>query len=68
MTDAISTRHGTLACTTSGRGPQLFLLPANGHDARDFDAIRSRLDARFETTALDWPAMGASKPLASPER
>lgn len=49
-----------LAITTRGFGPRCYLLPANGHDARDFDAIRPVLAERFETIALDWPAMGAS--------
>jgi pimeloyl-ACP methyl ester carboxylesterase len=63
----VPTRHGPLACSRIGSGPPLVLLPANGHDARDFDAIRAGLVARFETLAFDWPAMGASPPLARPE-
>lgn len=68
MTQAIATRHGTLHYSVQGRGPQLFLLPANGHDARDFDAVRPALAEHFETLAFDWPAMGSSPPLAPPLR
>jgi pimeloyl-ACP methyl ester carboxylesterase len=50
-----------------GEGPPLVLLPANGHDARDFDAVRGALAARFETFAFDWPGMGASPPLDHPD-
>jgi len=50
----------TLALSTQGSGPPCYLLPANGHDARDFAAVRPALAAHFETLALDWPAMGAS--------
>jgi pimeloyl-ACP methyl ester carboxylesterase len=49
-----------LALSTQGSGSPCYLLPANGHDARDFSAVRTALAARFETLALDWPAMGAS--------
>lgn len=64
----IATRHGRLAYSTRGSGPPLVLLPANGHDAHDFDAVRGALSRTFQTFAFDWPAMGASAPLANPER
>src|SRR5262245_38970199 len=63
----VRTRHGSLAFTRFGEGPPLVLLPANGHDARDFDAVRFAFSRHFETFAFDWPAMGASEPLASPD-
>lgn len=57
----------TLALSSQGSGPPCYLLPANGHDARDFSAVRPALAARFETLALDWPAMGASPPPPNPD-
>jgi pimeloyl-ACP methyl ester carboxylesterase len=62
----VSTRHGALAYSRTGHGPRLVFLPANGHDARDFDAIRPSLSRRFETFAFDWPSMGATPALADP--
>ena len=59
------TRAGAVVADARGEGPPLLLLPANGHDARDFDAVRPALCRRFRTIALDWPAMGRSP---SPER
>ncbi|HET6336036.1 MAG TPA: alpha/beta hydrolase [Polyangiales bacterium] len=56
----------TLAHTSRGSGPSCYLLPANGHDARDFAAVRPTLATRFETVALDWPAMGSSPAPADP--
>lgn len=46
--------------TSEGVGAPLVLLPANGHAACDFDAIRPYLARRFRVYALDWPAMDAS--------
>jgi pimeloyl-ACP methyl ester carboxylesterase len=62
----VSTRHGALAYSRSGHGPKLVLLPANGHDARDFAAVRASLSSRFETVAFDWPSMGATPALSDP--
>ncbi len=62
-----ATRHGSLCYSVLGKGPPLFLLPANGHDARDFDAVRVKLAQSFQTIAVDWPGMGASAPLAQPD-
>jgi pimeloyl-ACP methyl ester carboxylesterase len=64
----VSTRHGSLAYTRRGEGPPLVFFPANGHDARDFDAVRPALSRRFETFAFDWPSMGASPPMPEPGR
>jgi len=50
-----------------GARPPCYLLPANGHHARDFDAIRPALARHFETIALDWPAMGSSPASATPD-
>lgn len=65
---SVSTRHGSLAYTRTGSGPPILFFPANGHDARDFDTVRTALSRRFETLAFDWPAMGASPPLPEPHR
>jgi pimeloyl-ACP methyl ester carboxylesterase len=35
---------------------KLIMLPANGHDARDFEAVRGRLGGE----AWDWPLLGAA--------
>lgn len=56
----------TLHASIHGSGPALYLLPANGHHAADFDAIVPALARSFQTIALDWPAAGASPPLPSP--
>lgn len=55
-----------LAHTTQGSGSPCYLLPANGHDARDFSAVRPALAARLETIAVDWPAMGNSPAPSDP--
>lgn len=55
-----------LAYTVQGSGVPCYVLPANGHDARDFAAVRPTLAARFETVAVDWPAMGQSPAPAEP--
>src|SRR5262249_24545433 len=65
--ELLATRHGPIAATSAGNGPPLFLLPANGHDARDFDAVRGVLSSSFETLALDWPGLGASRALPRPD-
>lgn len=56
----ISTCAGPLAVNAQGSGPAMLLMPANGHAADDFDAIRLELSRMFRTYALDWPAMGVS--------
>jgi len=49
-----------------GDGPPCYLLPANGHESRDYDAVRPELARHFETIAVDWPAMGSAAPLEAP--
>lgn len=63
----VPTRHGPLAGSRLGAGPPLVLLAANGHDTRDFDAVRGPLATQYETLALDWPGTGNSPPLERPE-
>lgn len=55
-----------VAVHTSGAGPALVLLHANGGDADDFAAIRDRLAQSHTIHALDWPGWGASDPDPSP--
>jgi pimeloyl-ACP methyl ester carboxylesterase len=55
-----------VAVRVRGDGAPIFLLPGNGHDGRDFDAIAPVLSKRFRTYALDWPGFGESEPPQSP--
>lgn len=48
------------AAHSSGSGPGLVLLHANGGSHRDFDAIFGALSSRFTVHALDWPGHGDS--------
>ncbi|MFM7270923.1 MAG: alpha/beta fold hydrolase [Actinomycetes bacterium] len=48
------------AVHTTGDGPPIVLLHANGGDASDFSAIRDRLAARGTVHAVDWPGWGAA--------
>lgn len=62
----LSTRAGRVSVEVSGDGPPVFLLPANGHDARDFADLVGRLNGRARTIAIDWPGFGASEPPVVP--
>jgi len=56
-----------LHTNTAGNGFPCYLLPANGHESRDYDAVRPTLARHFETIAVDWPAMGEAAALPSPQ-
>lgn len=48
------------AVHSSGDGPPLVLLHANGGDASDFAAITDRLAATNSVHAIDWPGWGVA--------
>jgi pimeloyl-ACP methyl ester carboxylesterase len=50
----------TVAYAVDGAGPPVVLLPAIGHDHRDFDAIVPVLARHHRTIAIDWPGFGSS--------
>jgi pimeloyl-ACP methyl ester carboxylesterase len=54
------------AVHTSGEGPPLVLLHANGGDSSDFAAVSDRLAAAHTVHALDWPGWGAADPDPAP--
>jgi pimeloyl-ACP methyl ester carboxylesterase len=49
-----------VAVRTTGSGPAVVLLHANGGDHRDFDAVLGHLADRYTVHALDWPGWGDS--------
>jgi pimeloyl-ACP methyl ester carboxylesterase len=49
-----------VAVRTTGSGPAIVLLHANGGDHRDFDAVVDRLADRHTVHVLDWPGWGDS--------
>ncbi len=55
-----------IAIHTSGSGPPVVLLHANGGDHHDFDAIVGDLARHATVHALDWPGHGASAAVADP--
>ena len=55
-----------IAIHTSGSGPPVVLLHANGGDHHDFDAIVGDLGSHATVHALDWPGHGASAAVANP--
>jgi len=56
-----------LGITSTGTGPSLVLLHANGGDHRDFGAVVDALAASgWRVTTVDWPGHGAS-PRLEPE-
>ncbi|MFT3693714.1 MAG: alpha/beta hydrolase [Kofleriaceae bacterium] len=61
----IETRAGRIAVEVTGQGPAVFLLPANGHFLRDYDALVPRLSGR-KIIAIDWPGFGGSDLPAQP--
>lgn len=66
MSSTPSTR-GRLRIETTGNGPSLVLLHANGGDHRDFDAVVAPLaDSGWRVTTVDWPGHGQS-PRQEPE-
>jgi pimeloyl-ACP methyl ester carboxylesterase len=66
MNELLSTRGGDLALHSHGNGRPLFLLPANGRAAQDFDPIVDPLLTNHRVTTFDWPSMGNSPPAADP--
>jgi pimeloyl-ACP methyl ester carboxylesterase len=59
----IETAQGSVEVYSSGTGPGLVLLHANGGEHRDFDAIRPPLAASYRVHAIDWPGHGSSGPV-----
>jgi pimeloyl-ACP methyl ester carboxylesterase len=55
-----------VAVHTSGSGPSMVLLHANGGDHRDFDAIVGRLASDATVHAVDWPGHGDSAAATAP--
>lgn len=55
-----------IAITTSGSGPPVVLLHANGGDHHDFDAIVGDLGRHATVHALDWPGHGTSDSVDDP--
>lgn len=55
-----------IAIHTSGSGPPVVLLHANGGDHHDFDAIVDDLGRHATVHALDWPGHGASDSVDDP--
>jgi pimeloyl-ACP methyl ester carboxylesterase len=51
---------------TSGAGPGLVLLHANGGDHRDFDAVVGVLSRSWTVHRVDWPGHGGSPATISP--
>ncbi len=49
-----------IAYYIQGRGPNLILLHAAGHDHRDYDPIISELAQKFRVISIDWPGHGNS--------
>lgn len=49
-----------VAVRSSGSGPALVLLHANGGDHRDFDAVAGQFASRHAVHAVDWPGWGDS--------
>lgn len=57
-------RVGDVAVHTTGDGPGVVLLHANGGDHRDFDSIVPALARTRTVYAIDWPGHGDSEPAA----
>lgn len=55
-----------VAVHTSGTGPAMVLLHANGGDSSDFAAVRGHLAQRFTVHAVDWPGWGDSRKDTTP--
>ena len=54
--------RGGLHIETTGSGPSLVLLHANGGDHRDFEAVIAPLvDSGWRVTTVDWPGHGQSR-------
>jgi len=54
------------AVHTTGAGPPIVLLHANGGDHRDFDAIIPQLSRQATVHAIDWPGHGDADPMTAP--
>jgi pimeloyl-ACP methyl ester carboxylesterase len=65
MASDIRTIDG-VAVHTSGTGPAMVLLHANGGDHRDFEGVADRLAERATVHAIDWPGHGASAATDTP--
>ena len=62
----IDTSAGTVAVRTTGGGPAIVLLHANGSDHHDFDAVAPTLAASWTVHEVDWPGHGDSGPALDP--
>ncbi|MCG9875289.1 MAG: alpha/beta hydrolase [Leptospiraceae bacterium] len=52
--------YGKIAYYIQGKGTNLVLLHAAGHDHKDFDAILPELIKRYRVISIDWPGHGNS--------
>jgi len=62
----IDTSAGPVSVRTTGSGPPIVLLHANGSDRHDFDAVAPALAASWTVHELDWPGHGDSGPAVDP--
>jgi pimeloyl-ACP methyl ester carboxylesterase len=58
----IDTSAGSVSVRTTGSGPPIVLLHANGSDHHDFDAVAPTLAGSWTVHELDWPGHGDSGP------
>lgn len=65
MNDAAEMFEG-VAVRTTGSGPAVVLLHANGGDHRDFDAVTGQLASHHTVHAVDWPGWGDCPATAEP--
>jgi pimeloyl-ACP methyl ester carboxylesterase len=59
-TGYFQTSYGRIAYYIQGKGTNLVLLHAAGHDHKDFDAILPELIKRYRVISIDWPGHGNS--------
>lgn len=55
-----------VAVHTTGAGPAVVLLHANGGDHRDFEAVVDHVAQTATVHAVDWPGHGDSPPMPAP--
>jgi pimeloyl-ACP methyl ester carboxylesterase len=62
----IDTSAGSVSVRSTGSGPPLVLLHANGSDRHDFDAVTPTLAGSWTVHEPDWPGHGDSGPAVDP--
>ncbi|HEY5108090.1 MAG TPA: alpha/beta hydrolase [Acidimicrobiales bacterium] len=62
----ITTSAGDVAVHTTGSGPPLVLLHANGSDHRDYEAVLPALRSHWTVHQVDWPGHGTSGQATDP--